>query len=200
MYKSTMRQLNFPIDLEFQIGTISNDFIAYDAEGIAMAYVRQKLLNWKEEIHVFEDDTKSNLLYKINADRWLDFSASYSFSTLQGDYLGRIARHGMRSLWRASYDIMDNDDLVQYHIEEENPWIKALDSIFGDMPMVGNYIFNPTYLITSVNGDLIARLRKEPSLFGHKFTVYNKVDILPDHGEIIMLGVMMMVLLERKRG
>ncbi len=195
-----MRQLHFPIDLEFQIGTISNDFVAYDADGETIAYVRQRMFNLKEEVHVFADKSKADLVYKIRADRWLDFSASYSFHRTGRDYLGRIARHGMRSIWKASYDILDDNDLVQYHIEEENPWVKALDSLFGDIPLIGNYVFNPAYLITSVNGDLIARLRKEPSLLGQKFTIYNKVDINPDHGEMIMLGVMMMVLLERRRG
>ncbi len=200
LYKSAMRQLDYPIDLVFNIGTISNDFSAYDAAGNMVAYVRQRMFKLKEHIEVFEDESKKNLIYKIQADRWLDFSASYSFYDAYGDYLGRIARQGMRSLWKASYDIMDHEDQSIYRIEEENPWIKALDGLFGDIPLVGNYIFNPTYLITAGYEEIVARLRKEPSLFGQKFTVYNKVDISPDHGEVMMLGVMMMVLLERRRG
>ena len=90
-----MRQLDYPIDLVFNIGTISNDFSAYDAAGNMVAYVRQRMFKLKEHIEVFEDESKKNLIYKIQADRWLDFSASYSFYDAYGDYLGRIARQGL---------------------------------------------------------------------------------------------------------
>ena len=195
-----MRALTFPIRLEFKVSTLSNDFTAYDDEGNIIAYVRQKLFKWKDEIQVFADESRREVIYRIKADRWLDFSASYSFTDGYGDYLGRIARHGMKSIWRASYQIMDHHDLPLYTLQEENPWVKLMDGLFGEIPLAGNYVFNPTYLFTDVNGDLTARLRKEPSLFGRRFTVYDKVPISPDHGEIIMLGLMMMVLLERKRG
>jgi len=198
-----MRQLHFPIQLNFKIGTISNDFVAYDAQDQMIAYVRQKLLKWKEEIQVYADESKSQLTYTIKADRWLDFSAAYSFTDGYGDYLGKIVRQGWRSIWKASYDLLDHEDKTIYTIEEENPWIKAWDSLIGEVPIIGaltGYLFNPSYLITDVNGDVVATLRKEPSFWGRKFTIYNTADISADHGEIIMLGLMMMVLLERRRG
>jgi hypothetical protein len=35
-----MKNINFPLELTFKIGTLSNDFTAADAEGRTVAYVR----------------------------------------------------------------------------------------------------------------------------------------------------------------
>ena len=141
--------------------------------------------------------------YKINADRWLDFSAAYSFSDSDGRVFGKIVRKGWRSIWKTDYDLIDENEQVQYNIREENAWIKILDSIFGDIPILGifsGYLFNPTYLLKNKKGQLIVKLKKQASFFGREFEI-EKIGIIDnDDDDRIMLGLMMMILLERRRG
>ena len=40
-----MQNIKFPVQFLFRISTFSNDFVATDASGAIIAYVRQKLLN-----------------------------------------------------------------------------------------------------------------------------------------------------------
>ena len=80
--KTTFKELNFPINFEFKIGTLANDFTAKDAQGSVIAYVRQKMFKFKEAITVYSSQAKTNELYKINADRVIDFNANYAFTNV----------------------------------------------------------------------------------------------------------------------
>lgn len=198
-----MQHLQFPIKFTFNIGTISNDFTATDANNKTVAYVRQKMFKLKEAIDIYADQNRKQINYTIAADRWIDFSAAYSFKDAQGTPIGKIARKGWASIWKAEYEVIDQNDQLQYHIREENGWVKVIDSLIGQIPILGfftGYLFNPAYKVTDMNGNLIARLVKEPSFFGRKFEVTKEGTIDNDDDDRIMLSLMMMILLERRRG
>ena len=198
-----MNKLNFPISFEFKISTLSNDFTARDAHGQTIAFVKQKLFKLKEDISIFSDETKSILNYKIAADKWIDFSAAYNFTNANGQEIGKIARKGWASLWKANYEIIDQHQQFQYRIREENGWVKVLDGLLGEIPILSfftGYLFNPSYVVMDPNEQIIARIKKEPSFFGRKFTVSQEGQIDQDDAERIVLSLMMMVLLERRRG
>ena len=198
-----MKKLLFPVELTFKIGTLANDFIATDASGSTVAYVRQKMFKLKEDIEVFSDDSKTRILYRIKADQWLDWSAAYNFTNALGIGIGKVARKGWASIWKSHYEIIDQNDQLQYHVREENGWVKVIDSLVGEIPVLGfftGYLFNPSYIVTDTQDKPIARLKKEPSFWGRKFTIHQLGDIDNDDDDRIMLGLMMMILLERRRG
>jgi len=198
-----MQNLQFPIQFNFKITTLSNDFTSTDASGKIVAYVKQKMFKFKEDISVFSDETQTKVNYKIKADRWLDWSAAYSFYDENGIEFGKIARKGWRSIWKAEYDIIDQNEDPQHKIKEENGWAKVFDSLLGEIPVLGfftGYLFNPSYILTDSLGNTIVRLKKQPSLFGRKFELEKIGNIDNDDDDRILLGFMMMVLLERRRG
>ena len=105
---ATMEEYNFPLQFEFKVSSMANDFNATDASGKTLAYVRQKMFKLKEAISVYSNESKQEILYKINADRWIDFNASYAFTRGESDeFLGRVGRKGAKSLLKAHYDIFD---------------------------------------------------------------------------------------------
>jgi len=157
----------------------------------------------KDDIEVFQSEARIKLNYRIKADRWIDFSAAYSFTNDQGAKLGRVGRKGWTSLWKAHYEIFDEHDQLKFNINEENGWVKVMDGLLGQIPILGGltgYFFNPKYLVTDVNGQKAARLTKQASFWGREFIV-EKLSGLDGHDDDnIVLGLMMMVLLERRRG
>ena len=206
-----MQHLQYPIQFTFKISSFSNDFTAIDANGQTVAYVKQKMFKLKEDIRIYSDESQSVVYYTIAADRWLDFSAAYAIKDCNGESLGKIARKGWASLWKAKYEIIDQNDQIQYHIREENGWVKVMDGLIGEIPVLGfftGYLFNPSYLVLDTKDRPIARIKKEPSFWGRKFLVekiaknnlngFEGTD--QDDDERIMLSLMMMVLLERRRG
>lgn len=198
-----MQDFKFPLDFTFNIGTLSNDFTAVDAHQKTVAYVKQKLFKFKEDVSVFENESKTKVLYKIKADRWIDFSACYSFSDPQGKELGKIGRKGWASLWKAHYEIFDKNKQLKFTIREENAWVKVLDGLVGQIPIINLFtglFLNPAYLVINNRNETVVRLSKEKSLVGRRFKVseIKKLNGLDD--DIILLGLMMMVLLERRKG
>lgn len=198
-----MIDYQFPVTFEFKIGTIHNDFRVKDANGSIRAYVKQKLFKFKEDIQIFTDEYQREVLYTIKADRWLDFSAFYTFYDFQGNAIGKVGRKGWRSIWKAHYEIFNGQGESRFHINEENGWVKVMDSLVGEIPIVNfftGYLFNPSYLVTDNHNQKVARIKKEPSFWGKKFTI-EKLSQLEGHSDDnIVLGLMMMVLLERRRG
>lgn len=198
-----MQDIKFPVKFQFKIGTIANDFTATDANGNVIAYVKQKMFKMKEDIIIYSDESKTKINYQIKADKWLDFSAAYSFFDENGKEFGKIARKGWRSLWKSQYELIDQNQQPQYAINEENGWVKVMDGLLGQIPILSmftGYFFNPSYLVTNAQSQSVIQLKKDASFFGRNFTL-NKVGHLKESDDDrIMLGLMMMILLERRRG
>ncbi|WP_405369448.1 hypothetical protein [Nonlabens sp. Asnod2-A12] len=198
-----MNNLQYPIKFSFKITTLSNDFTAKNASGQTIAYVKQKMFKLKEAISVYSDESKSQVLFTIAANKWLDFSAAYSMTDANGNEIGKIARKGWRSMWKAEYDIVDQNNQPQYKVQEANAWVRVADSMIGEIPVLGaftGYLFNPTYNVTNKAGQIVVKLKKMPSFFGKEFELEKVADIDEDDKERVMLGLMMMILLERRRG
>jgi len=198
-----MQEINFPVNFQFKISTFANDFTATDARGKTLAYVRQKMFKLKEEIQIFDSEEKNKVNYTINADRWLDFSAAYAFYDNNQKMFGKIVRKGWRSIWKAEYTIIDQFEKEQYKIKEDNGWVKVLDSLLGEIPILNfftGYLFNPTYTLADLNEKPIVQLKKIPSFTGRSFELTKVGEMDSDDDDRILLGFMMMILLERRRG
>lgn len=195
--------MNFPLRLEFKKIAIAPQIAVYDANGDLLFYVKQKLFKLKEAITVFADKEQTRPLYKINADRIIDFSARYHIKDENGIEIGSIKRSGARSLWRARYDIFDSNQQAIMRIEEENAMIKFLDGFFREIPLIGlfgGYVFNPAYLVERPDDTLALKVVKQPALLESSFTIEKQTELSEQEQLQTILGILMMTLLERTRG
>lgn len=195
--------MNYPITLTFKLLALASQIYVRDANGNLLGYVKQKLLKLKEDINVFADENQTQLLYNIKADRVLDFSAKYNFTDAHGRHLGAIKRQGMRSLWRTNYQIFDANDQQLMEIHEENAWVKVVDALVGEIPVLGmftGYFFNPAYIVSREDKTPVARLQKQPAFFEGKFELTPQAPMSQTEEPIVFLGVLTMTLLERARG
>src|SRR5687768_6852693 len=194
--------MEYPLDLSFKIIALAPQLSVRDAHGSLVFYVRQKLLKIKEAVTVYADEQQTRPLYTMNADRILDWSARYNFADMQGNNLGAVKRQGMKSLWKSHYDILDGDTPVMT-IQEENAWIKLIDGIVGEIPIVGmftGYLFHPAYLVARLDGTVVMRLEKKPAFLEGKFTIGSKMPLPEKEEQQVLLSLLMMLLLERSRG
>ena len=197
--------MQYPLTLSFKILALAPQIAVTDGSGNPVMYVRQKLFKLKEQIHVFRDDSRSQELFQINADRIIDFSANYRFTTAAGDPVGSVKRRGARSLWKASYDVVDTSGQVVLQIEEESAWVKFLDGAIGEIPIVGmftGYFLNPKYLIRRPgSGETVMKVIKHRSFLESRFEIQRQDETVAGGEEVTaILSVLMMVLLERSRG
>lgn len=198
-----VNDINFPLDLTFKIATIANDFVVKDATGTTISYVKQKMFKLLEDVTVYTDESQSSVLYKINANKWIDFSATYVFTNSTGAEIGRVARKGWASIWKTRYEIYDENKNQDLLIEEDNAWIKILDGLFSQIPLIGiftGYVLNPSYSVHRPDGTVVAQLKKNASFWGRRFTVNKLAEFEIGEEERIVLSLMMMILLERRKG
>lgn len=194
--------MQYPLKLTFKFWALAPQISVVDPQENLCFYIRQKLFKFKEVINVFADENRSQELYTIKADRVIDFSARYNFADHNGSYVGSVKRRGLRSLWRAYYEIFDGDQVVM-NIQEENPWVKVLDSLFSELPIVGmfsGYVFNPVFLVKRTDGTIVMRLEKTPSFLSRIFTIKRTESLSTREEAQALLSLMMMLLLERSRG
>ncbi len=194
--------IRYPLTMIFKLVALAPQFSVRDAEGNLIAYVKQKLFKLKEAVTVFADEGQGTPLFSINADRVFDISARYHFADAQGADLGSVKRRGMRSLWRAHYEILEGETTVMI-IREENPWVKVLDALFTEIPLVGmfsGYVFHPAYAASRPDGTAVMRMKKKPAFFEGKFEVEKLSALSEQEEKRVLLSYLMMLLLERARG
>ncbi|WP_038171102.1 hypothetical protein [Verrucomicrobium sp. BvORR106] len=194
--------MQYPLRLRFKILALAPQCFVEDASGAEVCYVKQKLLRLKEKVEVFTDSSRRELLCTIAADRMIDFSASYTFRTPDGQVMGAVRRRGLKSLWRASYEILDAQGQPTFEIHEENPFAKVLDSVLGEIPVVGlltGFFAHPRYAVRQ-EGRTLLRMTKRRAFFEGRFDVEQVEPVQPQDELGIVLSLLMFVLLERSRG
>lgn len=195
--------MNYPLQMRFKIFGIAPQIFVTDAEGNSVFYVRQKLFKLKEAVRVYRDKSRDELQYEMKADRILDFSAKYNFTDTNGIALGAVGRKGMRSLFRATYDIYAGEDKVMV-LQEEDVWKRFIEGFLGRIPLIGYLIIlliNPSYVIRHVDGRLLFRLTKKPAFFEGKFSIDRIESSVTNEDETrALLSMLMLSLLERSRG
>ncbi len=195
--------MQYPLDLRFKLIAISSQIHVRDADDRLLYHVKQKLLKLKEDVTVFEDEHQSSPRFRIKADRVLDISARYHITDMSGREIGAVQRRGMRSIWRAHYEIYHNGQQL-FEIREENPWVKMADGFFGELPLIGllsGHVFHPVYAVRRMSdGEMVMRVEKRPAFFESRYSVEANPERLGAYEELAVMSVLMMLLLERNRG
>jgi hypothetical protein len=195
--------MNFPLDLRFKILAIASQIYVNDAAGRLICYVKQKAFKLKEDITVFADEAQTVPIYRIHADRVIDFSAKYRIDDTSGRELGTVQRRGMRSFWRAQYEV-HRGGMPVMTIQEENPWVKVADGFLSEIPILGlvsGYLFHPAYRVTRVESGAVAlRAQKQSAFMEGKFRIDSTGPLAEEEQLLGVLSVLMVIMLERARG
>ena len=175
-----------------------------DTDGQRIAYVRQKLFKFKEEILVYRDKSKAEITHRIKADKVIDWSPKYTLYDANGIELAAAKREGARSLFNATYKIWLGDKEVGT-LKERNVWVKFLDSFFSAIPIVEfftGHILNPQYDLKDGSEQVIATLSKRPAFFEGFYSIEpGKISEYSEDQQLqIALLLMLIAVMERTRG
>jgi uncharacterized protein YxjI len=195
--------MNFPLQLHFKFFALAPTIYVTDASGAQVFYVRQKLFKLREAINIFSDESQSQQVASIRADRMIDWSAKYAIADAAGNLLGAIGRKGFRSLWKAHYELFDGNGALAGNIREENGWVKVIDGLVSEIPVLGifsGYLFHPSYVLFDASGAPSMRLKKKAAFLEGKFEIEQLGASTPEETQRNVLAFMMLILLERRRG
>jgi len=194
--------MDYPLSLTFKIVAISPQLAVTDAADRLLFYVKQKAFKLREQVTVFADREQTRPVAYIKADRLLDLSATYAFTDPEGRRFGAVKRAGMRSLWRAQYEVLRGDTTV-FTIREDNAFVKFADALLFEIPLVGllsGYVLHPAYTVSRPDGTRVLHIRKRAAMWEGKFTIERLGEIAADEEAVATLSILMMALLERSRG
>ncbi len=190
--------LNYPLNLSFKLIALSPQVRVTDASGQLVLYVKQKALALREDVRIFADEGQTRQLYQLNANKIIDFSATYNITVPGGGTVGAVKRQGMRSMWKATYNILDAAGAEVGLVHEENPWLKVAESFLSDIPFIGMMI-NPAYLV-DLRGQNVLYLKKQPAMFEGKFSIEKRGQFSEAEEGLLLSSVIMTMMLERSRG
>ena len=192
----------YPLRVSFRKLAFTRQAAVRDSADRLLLYMKQKAFSLKERVMVFSDEAQTLQAYSIVADRVIDISGVHAITTAGGAAVGSVKRHGMRSIWRAHYDVM-HGGTIAFTIREANPWVKVIDGLMGEIPIVGlfaGYVFHPAYVVARPDGAAVLRVEKQPALFEGRFEVTREGALTDPEEELAVLGVLVMLLHERRRG
>ncbi|MBB5033541.1 LURP-one-related/scramblase family protein [Prosthecobacter vanneervenii] len=195
----------YPLNFRFKLMTFTPEIDVTDAYGGTICHVRQQFFRLREKVDVYADDSERTLLATIEADRVIDWSARYTFRAPDGRELGAVGRQGMRSLWRAHYDVYaPGAETPTFVIQESNPFVKLLDGLVGEIPILGmftGYMLHPSYIATrGEGGPPVLKLTKKPALLEGRFALTQEGPANEGEQLALLLSFLMMNLLEKNRG
>lgn len=196
--------LQYPLTMSFKILALASQATVTDASGRTVLYTRQKLLKFKEHVEIWTDKSQATRLADIRANKVIDWSARYHFTDTSGAMLGSVGRRGWRSLWKAHYEVFgQGGESPEFSIQEENAWVKVLDGILSDIPIIGmfsGYFLHPRYIASRADGSQAMRLTKQPAFWEGRFLIEKTANLSPREELSLFLSFLMLILLERRRG
>ncbi|WP_034386093.1 hypothetical protein [Deinococcus sp. YIM 77859] len=200
----------FPLTLVFKFSLLT-ELRVTDAHGTLIAVVREKFFSVRDEVRVYADEDRKQQTHSIRAQGLmagaLDWRARREIRRRDGSVVGALQAQGLRTLWGASYELLDASGTPRLTIRDDHPWLSVVEGVMGALPLIGDfvalgfdYLVNPTYTVTDVDGQPTLRVRKRRSLFSRRFVVDELRPVRPEDAELIVLGLVQLVLRERERG
>jgi uncharacterized protein YxjI len=205
-----MTYYQYPLKLRFKLVALAPRIIITDATGQEVLFVSQKVFKLKEDIRIYPNQSKEREVFRIRAEKILDFNTRYNFLDANNEtHMGSVKAKGWRSIWSATYNIDDTSGQQTHFIKEDNPWVKLGDALFTQIPIIGifaGYAFHPGYTCYR-GGDYenttqpIMQLKKEPAFFEGVYSI----DLIDQNIQQVeevraLLSFMLMVQFMRRRG
>ena len=170
-------------------------FHVYDEAGELVGFSKMKAFKLKEDIRVFRDESMSEEWIRIAARSVIDFSASYDVTDSRtGDRLGTLRRKGLKSLLRDSWELLDADEHVVGHIEEDSALLATLRRLADDY----SFLFPQTFSLKDDAGRTLATYKNNFNPFVHKLGVVVEPDC-PLHPFVPLAAGILLVAIEGKQ-
>ncbi|MCB9134997.1 MAG: hypothetical protein H6636_06200 [Anaerolineales bacterium] len=104
-----------------QVFALTGKLRFYNPNGQLVLFSEQKMFKLREDIRIFSDESKSQLVLNIKARQIIDFSAAYDvIDPLENARVGVLRRKGFSSLLRDKWEIMDANERPLAVMEEDS--------------------------------------------------------------------------------
>lgn len=157
-------------------------------KGSLKAFVEQKRVALKEKISFYSDESKSQLLFTLRAEKVLDVHGRYMVEDQSGRPIGNFKKEFAKSLINSTWSILDDSGQPKIQVSESNQALAIFRRFGGYIPIVGGILdlllvffrYHFTFTDISTNEE-IGRYRKTALLRDHyslsfRNEVYQQLD------------------------
>ena len=180
--------------LRRQIIALTGKIRIYAPERKLFCYAEQKMFRLREDIRVYEDDTKRSKLLIIQARQILDFAASYDvLDSRTVMNVGTLRRRGFQSMLRDQWEILGPGGEMIGVIEEDSGCRAALRRL-----LLGS-LLPQTYMIRLADGGIAGTFTQRFHLFRYEMDL--AFDVRPEQFDrrLGIAGAILLATIEGKQ-
>ncbi len=136
-----------------------------NSEGAPLVQVQQKRLKIREQIDIFGDDGRNELVLQLKAKSVFEMRGRSEVRLADGTLIGQLQKEFGKSLLRSTWEILDPAGRIVATAEESSMFIAILRRVWGQIPVVGAVPFMlPFHFDISVDGRPVGSYRRIWSL------------------------------------
>ncbi len=164
--------------------------------GAMVAFAQQKRLAFKEKFTMYGDDSKSQVVFEVQARQVMDFGARYDVRDPQGAIVGTLGKDFRASLLNSTWHIFlpGQEDKPALIIRERSQALAISRRIWGLIPYIGDIPFFLKYnfdFTDPATGRVVASYNKTTTFRDHYQLDITDEGAAIDWRVMVSLGVMM---------
>jgi hypothetical protein len=153
--------------LKRQVLALTGKVRIFTPDGQLGLYSEQKMFRLREDIRVFEDETKARELLWIQARQVIDFAAAYDITDkTSGQKVGALRRKGWKSIVRDAWEVLNPIDQVIATIREESAGLAMLRRL-----LLGS-LLPQRYEAIGSNESVLAHFQQQFHLFRYQMNIH----------------------------
>ena len=157
--------------LKRQVFALTGKLRFFNPQDQLVLYVEQKMFRLREDIRVFNDESKSQEVLLIQARKIIDFNAAYDvIDPANGQKVGTLRRKGWRSMTRDEWEVLDTNDQVVGMLFEDSVGQALLRRLLLGTLLPQNYDM-------TLGGERVADLRQRFNLFAYQMDLDLSMDV-----------------------
>lgn len=129
--KFLVQQKFAPLVNIYRVSTVGSDG---ESEGEPLLHVRQKRMKIREEIEIFGDEDRKNLVLRIKSKKVFEFRGRSEVQLPDGTVIGQLQKVFGRSMFRSTWEVLDASGAVVATAQESSMPIAILRRVWGFIP------------------------------------------------------------------
>lgn len=135
--------MNPKLIIEQKITAFVNRYAVYDTDkdgnkNQLIALAQQKRLTFKEHVTFYSDETKTQPIFILRAEKILDVHGKFLVEDPEGNLIGQFKKEFKTSLYKSTWSILNTDGQPKLTLSENSLALALFRRFAGFLPIIGD--------------------------------------------------------------
>lgn len=135
--------MNPKLIIEQKITAFVNRYAVYDTDkegnkNQLIALAQQKRLTFKEHVTFYSDETKTQPIFILRAEKILDVHGRFLVEDPEGNFIGAFKKEFKTSLYKSTWSILNTDGQPKLTLSENSLALALFRRFAGFLPIIGD--------------------------------------------------------------